>query len=147
VPKHEILNPPGTPIDDELRKLLKQLFSAHDIERMERLGGRILISLTAPYVTKAKREASKKLIIDQKFMDDLSSLKSDPEGLNRVLENLSEAQLRALCRRLGVPVGSKNTSMELRAQLVRSLEAEDFWRRISGSATLTDRVEGRKGSA
>ncbi len=134
MPKHEILNAAGTPIADELRNVLKRFFSAEDIERLERLGGRVLVSLTSPYISKAQREASKKVVIDQTFVRNLSDLKNDPTKLNHVLENLNESQLRGLCRSIGVPLGSKNTSSEIRAQVIRSLEAEDLWRRISGGS-------------
>jgi hypothetical protein len=142
VPKHEIINDAGTPLADELRDFLKRHFSEQELERLERLGGRVLISLTAPYISKSQREASRKLVIDQKFIENLNESKNDPAALHRMLENLSEVQLRGLCKSIGVPLGSKNTSMEIRAQLVRSLEAEDFWRRISGSPPPTGANEG-----
>jgi len=93
----------------------------------------VLISLAVPYVSKSQREAARNLMIDQKFIDDLKQIKSDHSALRRKLQILSESQLRTLSKLVGMPLGSKNNSMEIRTQLIQSLEAEDFWRRISGT--------------
>ncbi|MGH7840089.1 MAG: hypothetical protein ACREQT_01035 [Candidatus Binataceae bacterium] len=129
---------------DEVRDVLKRYFSEGEIQRLERLGGRVMISLTAPFISKSQREASRKLVIDQNFLEELQKQKNDPTAVRGVLQSLSEIQLRSLCKRLEVPVGSKGNSAEIRARLAQSLEAESFWRRISNSAPRTEIDEARE---
>ena len=128
MPKHEIFHKAGEPVTKETKWILDRFFSLKEAQKLERLGGRILISVAAPY--KAKK--SKEMTIDDSFVSSLKAKKTDVAELRNSLDGLTIKQLREVCDLINQPVRSNATSEEIKRELVRSLQAEDFWRRISG---------------
>ena len=128
MPKHEIIHKAGEPVTKETRWILDRFFSLKEAQKLERLGGRILISVAAPYKAKKPKE----MTIDHSFVSNLKTSRNDVAELRNSLDGLTIKQLREVCNLVNQPVRSNATSEEIKRELVRSLQAEDFWRRISG---------------
>ena len=127
MPKYEIIHKAGEPVTDEIRWILDRFFDLKEVKKLERLGGRILISIAAPY--KAKK--SKEITIDDSFVNNLKSNRNDVVALRNILDGLTIKQMKEICGLIKQPVRSNATSEGIKRDLVRSLQAEDFWRRIS----------------
>ena len=127
MPKYEIIHKAGEPVTDEIRWILDRFFDLKEVKKLERLGGRILISIAAPY--KAKK--SKEITIDDSFVNNLKSNRNDVAALRNILDGLTIKLLKEICGLIKQPVRSNATSEEIKRELVRSLQAEDFWKRIS----------------
>jgi hypothetical protein len=134
MPKHQIDLEPGRSLPDDLKQWLVRYFDTKQLQRLERLGGRVTLSFVAPYVL---RDAiARGITINEQFLEAIRAQRKDVEALERQLRPLNEKQLREVCRLLAQPVRSSASKAELRAELVRNLQAEDVWQRISaGSAT------------
>jgi len=128
MPKHEILHKPGQPVTDEIRWIIEKYFHHKEIEKLERLGGRILISMAAPYNPKAKKDIN----IDGEFISILKSKRHDFKELKTILDELSVKQLRKVCDMMKHPVKSSGTSEGIKRDLIRSIQAEDYWSSIYG---------------
>ena len=133
MPKCEILHPAGHALETELKQSPLQYFNESDLQRLERLGGRILVSITAPY-TNRQRKNRKSVNIDQHFAKELETLKDRPEKIHAVLNDLTIKELRKLADLFRQPIRSNANASEIRSDLIRHLQAEDVWHRISGPA-------------
>lgn len=135
MPKHEILHKAGESVSDELKYIIQKYFSQKDIEKLERLGGRVLISVAAPYKLKSKG----KILIDERFVEKLKSSQSDSTALKDTLDQLSVKQLKELCEILKQPLRSNAVAEEIKRELIRNLQSEEYWQRISSESTYRDR--------
>ena len=131
MPKHEIFHKAGEPISPEIKYIIKKYFSEKEIQKLERLGGRILISVSAPYKTKTKEIFT----IDEIFIDKLKSHQSETHEIKNILDKLPVKQLRQLCKMLGQPINSKAVAEEIKRELIRNLQSEEYWQRISKEST------------
>jgi hypothetical protein len=130
VPKHEINHRAGNPVQSDLRDFLLRFFKEKDVVKLERLGGRILISIAAPYVTRDHRNR-KEVKIDDIFISALREARNNPEELHKQIAALSVKQLRELGKFLASPVRTKSPRETLVSELVAHFRSEDVWRRIS----------------
>ncbi|MGB9182214.1 MAG: hypothetical protein WCB68_23495, partial [Pyrinomonadaceae bacterium] len=105
-------------------------FSEKDIVKLERLGGRVLISLAAPYVSKEKRKRNEIQIGDD-LIGKLRELRNTPDELEKQLDRLSVKQLRELGKFLDSPLRTKSPRQELISELVTHFHSEEVWKRIS----------------
>lgn len=133
MPKHEIIHPAGHPLQSDLKQNLLPYFKDSELQRLERLGGRILVSITAPY-TNRKKKNRKAINIDHEFVKQIESLKNSPDKIQEVLNNLTIKELRKLGGLFGQPIRSNANAGEIRSELIRYLQSEDVWHRISGTA-------------
>jgi hypothetical protein len=127
MPKREIIHKAGEPVGDEIRGLIERYFNLKQIEKLQRLGGRILISVAAPY--KPKQKVIQK--IDEEFISNLRAKRQDFNGLKQTLDQLSTKQLKELCAKLSHPLKTGTTLETIKRELIRSLQAEDYWNNIS----------------
>lgn len=132
MPKREIVHEAGRPVASELRETLEKHFNEAELRKLERLGGRVVFSITAPYTKRAR--GRKPIEIDEAFVQRLNGVKHSTEAIQSILRELSVKELRALCKLVGQPIRSSDTAHYIRSELVRHLQAEDVWRRISGTA-------------
>lgn len=130
MPKHEILHIAGHPATKELRKLLSQFFTEKDIQKLERLGGRVVISLTAPYNPKGKSKKPK-LEVGESLIAGLHEHRDRPIELKERLGLLSVKQLRELGKLIGHPLRTKSSRQEIVEELVAYFHGEEVWKRIS----------------
>jgi hypothetical protein len=133
LPKVELYHPETNPLPPELKEFLQKHFPESLLQKLERLGGRILISVTAPY-SKDKKKQSGKVIVDDIFIQRLRGLSSSVNDVRQELSRLQVKQLRSLAKLLKHPLRSNATSLEIRTELLRSLTSEEFWKRISGAS-------------
>ena len=131
MPKHEIIHKAGEAISDEVRFLIEKYFSPKEIEKLERLGGRLLISVAAPYKSKTRENA----IINDKYIEKLKSIRNDSQVLKETLDLLTVKQLREICVLLNQPVRSNAVGEEIKRELIRNLQSEDYWQKISTEST------------
>jgi len=111
---------------------LLQYFKHSDLQKLERLGGRILVSLTSPYANR-RRKDKKAIKVDDRFVKKLEALKASPEKIHAILNELTVKELRKLADLVGQPIRSNASGGEVRSELVRYIRAEEFWHRISGT--------------
>ncbi len=130
MPKHNINHIAGNPVTDELQSFLKPFFTDSDISKLERLGGRITISLTAPYVTKEQRKKYD-VILDESYIEKLRSMRRDRFELEGELKKLSVKQLRNLGKLLNHPLRSTGSRQQHLGELLNHFLSEDVWVRIS----------------
>lgn len=131
MPKNEIIHQAGHPLPDKLREFLEGRFNEADLQRFERLGGRILISLAPSYITPRKKDR-KPVEINEQFLAELKELKDFPGKVRDRLTSLTVKELVKLCGLIGQPVRSNDNANHIREEFIRSIYAEDFWNRISG---------------
>jgi len=131
MPKHEIFHKAGEPISSEITYIVEKYFSKKEIQKLERLGGRILISVAAPYKSKTKESFT----IDEAFIDKLKTNQSETSELKNILDQLPVKQLREICSILGQPVRSNAVAEEIKRELIRNLQSEEYWQRISRERT------------
>ena len=69
MPKFDFYINPGGDLPKKLQTILEDYFSEKDFEKLSKFGGRIQISLTAPFTDRKLQDSE--LIIDKKFIDNL----------------------------------------------------------------------------
>ena len=126
MPKHNIFLKPGENIPEDIQQILNKYFNSKNIEKLEKFGGRIQISLTAPYTD--RKQLKEKLIIDDNF---LSKINEDIEFAKREIESLKRDQLKELAKYLNFPLSSKATIKEARKSLLEFLASKSSWKSIS----------------
>jgi len=131
VPKHEIFHPAGHLLPPELKDLFLRYFGQRDLSRLERLGGKVLISITVGSRMRGKKRHSRG--IDQSFVKKMQALKNKPQELESVLSELTVKQLRELASLLDKTLPSKITAPQIRQELIECLRSVDFWHGISGT--------------
>ncbi len=129
MPKHEIHHNAGELAPEEIKELLLRYFDEKEISRLERLGGRILISLTSPYRPR-KGKNNKKITIEENFIKKLHEYKDRPLELKSHLDQLSVKQLIVLGKLLEHPLRTKSSRHELLDEIVAHFYSEEVWRKI-----------------
>lgn len=129
MPKHNIIFSPGEVIPLQYESLLNQVFTKQDLIKLQKFGGRIQISLAAPY---ADRKSQKNdIVIDQQFVSDLQT---DPESVKDKISKLTKKQLISIAEILKMSIAMKWTSKEIQNKIVQFVNAPDQWRRIAGDS-------------
>jgi len=127
MPKYELFHKAGNNISGEIKYIINKYFNPKEIEKLERLGGRILISIAAPYKSKSKT----KIHIDQEFIEKLKVNQGDFTALKNILDQLPVKQLKELCKIFNQPFRSNAVAEEIKRELIRNLQSEEYWQRIS----------------
>lgn len=130
MPKHEIKHIAGEHISKKLKAFLLDFFKEADISKLERLGGRVLISIAAPYSPKESKE-KRKVIITDALITSLHDLRDNPEELKAQIRDFSISQLRKLGKLAGQPLRTKSNRQELISELTTFFRSDEIWRRIS----------------
>lgn len=130
--KHEVKHIAGEHISKKLREFLLDYFKEADIVKLERLGGRVLISVVAPYSSKEAKE-KKKVIITHDLVASLYDLRDRPEELRAQIGDFSISQLRKLGKLVGQPLRTKSTRQEIISELTTFFRSQEIWRKISQS--------------
>ena len=126
MPKFNMILKPGEEIPEEFREILKNKFNEKSIDKLKRFGGRIQISLTAPFTD--RKEQKKGLLVDKALIERITS---SIEIASEVLSKMTLKQVRETARFVGFPISSKTTVEEARKQLVSYLFSNDTWKKIS----------------
>jgi hypothetical protein len=131
VPKYEFLHPEGNLLNVDLKNFLLQFFKESDLHKIERLGGRISISITAPYSEKRGKKQNN-IEINGLFINELQRQKGNIQEIKNILTKLNVKELRKLSESVGQPIRSNANAAEIRSELTKLFQAEDIWQRISG---------------
>lgn len=130
MPKHEIRHIAGEHISKRLKDFLLDFFRETDIRKLEKLGGRVLISIAAPYSPKESKE-KRKIIITDALISSLHDLRNSPDALKAQIADFSISQLRKIGKLIGQPLRTKSTRQELISELSTFFHSDEIWRRIS----------------
>lgn len=131
MPKHEIRHNAGKPASDKLKRLVLRYFSEKEVAKLERLGGRVLISLTSPYNPRKKKNTAE-VVVDEMYVRKLHQVRDKPSELTSQLDELSVKQLRKLGKLIQHPLRTKSSRHELLDELVAHFHSAEVWRKISG---------------
>jgi hypothetical protein len=124
--KRDLLLHPGEQLPVSLWALLSDHFSPLEIEKLRKFGGRIQISLTAPYNDRVAQ--NQEFSVDEAFV---KSLLDRPRESKSLLATLTRDQLATLANALRFPFGSKVTISELRKSIFDFLNSQEKWNEIS----------------
>lgn len=130
MPKHEIRHIAGEHISKRLKDFLLDFFKEADIGKLEKLGGRVLISIAAPYSPKESKE-KRKVIITDALITSLHAMRNSPEELKAQIADFSISQLRKIGKLIGQPLRTKSPRQELISELAAFFRSDEIWRRIS----------------
>jgi len=126
MPKYDIILKPGDEIPVEFRNLLKDKFDEKSIDKLKRFGGRIQLSLTAPFTD--RKQQKKTISIDQDFINKLAT---SIKKANEMLSKMTLRQVRESAKFVNFPIASKTTVEEARKQLISYFFSDDTWKKIS----------------
>lgn len=129
MPKININFDPGSAVSEEWKSFLVDRFGVKGLERLERLGGRLTLSLTVPFVPKDRRRNGPKFDDDELAL--IQGLSKDKKALQGRLEQYDTKNLRLACERLGIAVSKKIPRVEMIAEIVRCLNNDAMWDAIS----------------
>lgn len=127
MPNYDIHLKPGEKPGEEMVVMLKKHFSDKELTKLERYGGRIRISVTAPFTD---RKAQKNIEISEEL---LHSLTSNPDEASNVLKDFTIKQLREVGKKLNLTIASAAKSKEIINIIVQYLKAPNQWKGIINS--------------
>lgn len=126
MPKYDIILKPGEEIPGEFKSLLEEKFDEKSLDKLKRFGGRVQLSLTAPFTD--RKQQKKGLSVDHTLIDNLASSK---ENATKILAKMTLKQIREVAKFVGFPIASKTTVEEARKQVISYLFSDDTWKKIS----------------
>lgn len=129
MPKYEKIHKPGYPVTDDIDKIINSYFDPSVKRKLERLGGKLTISITTPLHSKKDSQ----FVVDDEFINLLRRKSNDNQQLRDSLDKLVVKQLRDVCRFLGKPVSTNARAEEIKQSIIKSLQAESYWQSISKS--------------
>lgn len=127
MPKVDIFLNPGDDVPENLHSALNEYFNEQDFEKLKKFGGRIQLSVTAPFTDRKAQDSQ--LIINEVFID---SLIGEPKQANDKLKNLTKDQLVKVAELLKFPYTAKATTKEIKKALTDYLNSGEKWKSISG---------------
>jgi hypothetical protein len=127
MPKYDKILKPGEEIPEEFRRIVSEHFDEKNIEKLKRFGGRIQVSLTAPY-TDRKLQKKTNIVIDEEL---ISQLTISPEETAEILSKMTMKQIKALAQFINFPLASSTTVEQARGQVLSYLFSDETWKKIS----------------
>lgn len=124
MPKYNIIIKEGGVIPEDISSFIKKNFSEKDLIKLEKFGGRIQISLTAPF-----KSDKTKIEISESFVDEI---KSNPDTSKDKLKLLTSKQLKQVATQLGLSITSKSNVSQMKNIIVQFLKAPEQWKGIAG---------------
>jgi predicted AAA+ superfamily ATPase len=128
MPKIDLLLNPGDELPIKLQTILQDYFSDKDFEKLLKFGGRVQISITAPFTD--RKEQDNKLIIDDAY---IANLKINPSISDETLKTLTKKQLVKVATLLNFPTTAKATTKEIKKTINDHLNSSKKWDKISGA--------------
>lgn len=127
MPKIDFYINPGDELPKRLYSFLEDYFSDNDFEKLSKFGGRVQISLTAPFTD--RKEQNSTLIIDDNL---ITELKRTPSQSDKMLSTLTKKQLITVASFLNFPTTAKATTKEIKKTINDYLNSGEKWDKISG---------------
>ena len=109
MPKFDFFISPGDDLPKKMQTILQEYFSENDFEKLSKFGGRVQISVTAPFTDRKKQD--NKLLIDDVF---IAQLKINPSQSDEKLKTLTKKQLVKVASLLNFPTTAKATTKEIK---------------------------------
>lgn len=131
MPKHDVILQPGDPVPKEFGALIQEKLGSQQVERLQQHGGLIRLSVAAPYVDRKKN--APRVFVNKAFLTELHAIRRNGHELEAKIRNLRMKELKTICRELAIPVRSKATAHEIRAQILDYIRSEDKWQAIAQS--------------
>lgn len=128
MPKVDLFLKPGDKLSNKLQTILQDYFSEKDFEKLLKFGGRIQISLTAPFTDRKVQDD--KLVINETFIEEL---KKNTSPANDELKTLTKKQLVKVAGLLNFPTTAKASTKEIKKSINDFLNSAYKWGKISGS--------------
>ena len=128
MPKNDLYLEPGQPVPEEYEALIKEKFGSGVIDKLQQHGGLIRLSITSPYISRKKIQSVE---IDDAYLKHLRAIRSE-DSLEIELRALRVNDVKAICRKLEIPIRSKASGQEIRTHIVDYLRSGDKWDAISG---------------
>lgn len=128
MPKYDLYLNRGDRLPKKLQTTLQDYFTEKDFEKLSKFGGRIQISLTAPFTDRKVQDS--KLVIDETFIEEL---KKNSSPANDKLKSLTKKQLIKVAGLLNFPTTAKASTKEIKKTINDFLNSADKWNKISGS--------------
>jgi hypothetical protein len=128
MPKFDFFLSPGDELPKKLQIILQDYFSEKDFEKLTKFGGRVQISITAPFTD--RKEQDNKLLIDNAF---IAELKANPSKSDDKLKTLTKKQLVKVANLLNFPTTAKATTKEIKKTVFDHLNSSEKWDKISGA--------------
>ena len=127
MPKFDFFINPGDELPEKLQTILQDYFSEKDFEKLTKFGGRIQISVTAPFTD--RKEQDNQLVIDDAF---ITELKINPSKSDEKLKTLTKNQLVKVATLLNFPTTAKATTKEIKKTINDHINSSEKWDKISG---------------
>ena len=124
MPVHSYVVKPGETLSNKLHSLLVELFNEDNLTKLEKFGGRVQISVVAPYHNGTKKKFTAK--INNEFIKKLVK-----EREYKVLESLTKPQLKEVCKILEIPTSTKENHDEIMNKIIHFIKSERVWKTIS----------------
>ncbi|MBP8114687.1 MAG: hypothetical protein KAY50_04965 [Chitinophagaceae bacterium] len=128
MPKFDFFISPGDDLPKKMQTILQEYFSENDFEKLSKFGGRVQISVTAPFTDRKKQD--NKLLIDDVF---IAQLKINPSQSDEKLKTLTKKQLVKVASLLNFPTTAKATTKEIKKTINDHLNSSEKWDKISGA--------------
>ncbi len=128
MPKFDFFISPGDDLPKKMQTILQEYFSENDFEKLSKFGGRVQISVTAPFTDRKKQD--NKLLIDDVF---IAQLKINPSQSDEKLKTLTKKQLVKVASLLNFPTTAKATTKEINKTINDPLNSSEKWDKISGA--------------
>lgn len=138
VPKREYDFPPGELLDEDKISLVKLVGSSADLERLQKLGGRLTVALAIPLPVPKDQRA--KADLSPEGLEALRLLSREPDRLRSLLHKYSVSDLHAIAASRGLRFSKKMARVEVANDLVRSFCSESVWKGIMGEANSESRA-------
>lgn len=127
MPKVDVFFNPGDELPEKLQIVLSNYFTIDDFEKLKKFGGRIQLSITAPFTDRKAQNSD--LVVDNKF---INNLKNNPFQAIEILKTLTKEQLYSVAELLNFPITVKASINEVRKSLTDYLNSGEKWKNISG---------------
>lgn len=127
MPRHDIIIKPAGKLPKDLEAFIIRTFKVADLEKLQKFGGRIQVSITAPFTD--RKSQNKELKIDEKF---IKKLVEKPEKAEIQLKYLTKEQLINVAQILKLSISSKMSIREVRNSIIDFLNSSRKWLAISG---------------
>lgn len=121
MPNHDIYIKPGDKLPEQIEGMLSKYFNEKSLTKLERYGGRIRISVTAPFTD---RKSQKAVEINEQFLE---SLQANPDKASDILKNFTIKQLREVGKKLNLTIATASKSKEILNTIVQYLKAPEQW--------------------
>jgi len=126
MPQNNVIIKKGEELPVLYKTLLQQIFKEKELSKLRKFGGRIQVSITAPFNDAKKR--NKNLVIDDTF---IKELKDDIDNTSISLQDLTNKQLKELATKLSLPFDSKMNKNSLITEIIEIIKAPAKWKLMS----------------